>query len=64
MNFYTPKQIAEKWGVTAQLVRRYCKEGKIKSAIQYDGAWLIPGGTAKPNAPDADEEELPKKKRK
>ena len=60
MNFYTPKQIAEKWGVTAQLVRRYCKEGKIKSAIQYDGGWLIPEGTAKPSAPDADEEELPK----
>lgn len=60
MNFCTPKQIADKWGVTAQLVRRYCKEGKIKSAIQYDGGWLIPEGTAKPNAPDAEEEELPK----
>ena len=60
MNFYTPKEIAEKWGVTTQLVRRYCKEGKIKSAIQYDGGWLIPEGTAKPSAPDAEEQEAPK----
>ena len=59
MNFYTPKQMAEKWGVTAQLVRRYCKEGKIKLAIQHDGGWLIPEGAAKPNAPDAERQELP-----
>lgn len=60
MNFYTPKQIAERWGITAQLVRRYCKEGKIKTAIQYDGGWLIPEGAAKPCGFDQEEQEVPK----
>ena len=60
MNFYTPKQIAERWGITTQLVRRYCKEGRIKSAIQYDGGWLIPEGAAKPCGADKDEQEMPK----
>ena len=60
MNFYTPKQIAERWGITTQLVRRYCKEGRIKSAIQYDGGWLIPEGAAKPCGADKDEQEMPR----
>lgn len=33
MNFYTAKQIAEKWNLSVQQIRKYCKEGKIKSAI-------------------------------
>lgn len=60
MNFYTPKQMAEKWGVTTQSVRRYCKEGKIKSAIQYEGGWLIPEGAIKPSADYLEEQEVPK----
>ena len=58
MNFYTPKQIAEKWGVTSQLVRRYCKEGKIKSAIQYEGRWMIPEGATKPGVDDIEEHRI------
>ena len=60
MNFYTAKQIAEKWGLSVQLVRRYCKEGRIKSAIQYEGGWLIPEGTTKPRVDDFEEQEVPK----
>ena len=60
MNFYTAKQIAEKWDLSVQLVRRYCKEGRIKSAIQYEGGWLIPEGTTKPRVDDFEEQEVPK----
>lgn len=60
MNFYTAKQIAEKWNLSVQLVRRYCKEGKIKSAIQYEGGWLIPEGATKPCVDDLEEQEVPK----
>ncbi len=57
MTFYTPKEIAELWQITPQMVRRYCKEGRIKSAIQFEGNWLIPEGTPKPGT-DIDEDEL------
>lgn len=54
MNFYTAKQIAEKWNLSVQQIRKYCKEGKIKSAILYEGQWLIPENT---KAPDVEEED-------
>lgn len=41
------------------MVRRYCKEGRIKSAIQFEGNWLIPEGTPKPGADIDDEDLLP-----
>lgn len=57
MNFYTAKQIAEKWHISPQQVRRYCKEGTIKGAFLYEGQWLIPEKT---KAPDKlYEEEIP-----
>lgn len=59
MNFYTAKQIAEKWNLSVQLVRRYCKEGRIKSAFQYEGQWLIPENTKPPGLEDTDENQKP-----
>lgn len=59
MNFYTPKQIAEKWDMSVQLVRRYCKEGRIKSAFQYEGQWLIPENAVAPDSCDEEEKQTP-----
>ena len=59
MNFYTAKQIAEKWDMSVQLVRRYCKEGRIKSAFQYEGQWLIPENAKAPDACDEEEKRTP-----
>ena len=50
MKYYTPKETALMWGVSTQLVRRYCKDGKVPRAILRDGNWLIPEGTRKPGA--------------
>ena len=57
MNFYTAKQIAEKWHISPQQVRRYCKERRIKGAFLYEGQWLIPEKTKAPNK--LYEEEIP-----
>ena len=54
MNFYTAKQIAEKWNLSVQQIRKYCKDGRIKSAFQYEGQWLIPENA---KAPDVEEED-------
>lgn len=50
MKYYTPKETALLWGISTQLVRRYCKDGKVPTAILRDGNWLIPAGTRKPGA--------------
>ena len=42
MKYYTPKETALLWGISTQLVRRYCKDGKVPRAILRDGNWLIP----------------------
>lgn len=50
MKLYSPKEIGKIWGVTESLVRRYCRDGRIPSAIIEDGSWLIPEGTPKPKS--------------
>lgn len=51
MKYLTPKETAEKWHISVQLVRRYCKEGRIPSVILKDGQWLIPVDASKPGTP-------------
>ena len=48
MKHMTIKEAANKWGVSEQMVRRYCKEGKIPGAVQKGAVWSIPNGTKKP----------------
>lgn len=56
MNFFTAKQTAEKWGLSVQQIRKYCKEGRIKSAFQYEGQWLIPENAKAPNQQESETE--------
>ena len=58
MNFYTAKQIAEKWNLSVQQIRKYCKEGRIKSAFQYEGQWLIPENATAPDQEEVEDREL------
>lgn len=59
MVYCSVKEIAAQWGVSEQMVRRYCSEGRIKKAKRENGAWLIPEGAAKPKAVKKDKK-LPK----
>ena len=59
MNYYSAKEIAVLWGISTQMVRRYCKEGRIPSAIQWDGNWLIPAEAVKPGSEHMEPVELP-----
>lgn len=50
MKLCTAREMADSWDVTIQLVRRYCKDGKVPGAVQTEQGWMIPEGTPKPGA--------------
>ena len=42
MQYVLARDIAEKWGVSASLIRRLCRQGRISGAVCKDGVWRIP----------------------
>lgn len=52
MNYISVKEAAAQWGVTIQMVRRYCQKGMIPQVIQENGGWRIPEGTVRPGTPE------------
>ena len=40
--FVSPEEVATYFGVTAETVRRLCREGKIPGARKFGGQWRIP----------------------
>ncbi len=48
---YTAQDMATMWGISVQMVRRYCKEGKVDGAVQTEQGWMIPEGSPKPGVP-------------
>ena len=57
MNYCTIKETASRWGVSEQLVRRYCRQGRITDLMQQDGVWMIPEDCTKPKDGRAKEPE-------
>ena len=52
MQYMSVKEAATQWGVTIQMVRRYCQKGMIPQVIQENGGWRIPEGTPRPGTPE------------
>ena len=48
MQYITSKEAAERWGISDQMVRRYCREGRIPDAVRKGKAWYIPENFKKP----------------
>lgn len=48
MNYISPKEAAQKWGVSERMVCRYCIQGRIDDAYQEYGIWYIPEDAEKP----------------
>ena len=48
MKLYSLKEMSKLWGLSDGLLRRYCREGRIPSAVLEDGSWWIPEGAEKP----------------
>ena len=58
MKFLTTREMAAKWGVSVQLIRKYTGDGRIPGAILKDGSWLIPEDAEKPGLPPREEVEI------
>lgn len=54
MSMITVTEAAENWGISVQLVRRYCREKRIPNAIMHDGVWPIPPNASRPDREEAE----------
>ena len=48
MEYYTVKEMGEKWGVTSRMVNVYCSTGRIPGAIKKGNLWLVTEDAIKP----------------
>ncbi|MFP3153909.1 helix-turn-helix domain-containing protein [Lachnospiraceae bacterium ZAX-1] len=48
MEYITPKEAAEKWGITERRVQALCAKGKIDGVVRFSKVWAIPKNAAKP----------------
>ncbi len=48
MGLTSAKEMAQKWNISEQQVRTYCREGRIPGAVCNDGFWYIPSNALKP----------------
>ena len=62
MQYMSVKEAAAKWGVTIQMVRRYCQKGMIPQVIQENGGWRIPEGTVRPGTSKPEKVEMKESK--
>ena len=60
MEYLNIKEAAEKWDISEQSVRRFCRLGRIPGAIQDGSNWLIPAKARKPRKTISDPESLKK----
>lgn len=60
MEYLSIKEAAEKWQISEQSIRRFCRIGKIPGAIQDGSNWLIPEKARKPRKVIAESESLKK----
>ena len=48
LDWITPKQTAEKWGISDRRVQVLCATGQIEGAVKFGLVWLIPKNAQKP----------------
>jgi excisionase family DNA binding protein len=48
LDWITPQQAAEHWGITDRRIQELCTKGRISGAVKLGRGWLIPKNTHKP----------------
>jgi len=48
LDWITPKQAAEKWGISDRRVQALCANRQIEGAVKLGLVWLIPKNAPKP----------------
>ena len=63
MDLITVKEASKKWGVTERRVQILCNEGKIKGAVRFGRAWMIPSYAVLPSSAKREEPHMPMPKK-
>lgn len=48
LDWITPQQAAEQWGISDRRVQAMCAKGQIEGTVRLGRGWLIPKNTTKP----------------
>jgi len=48
LDWITPQQAAELWGISDRRVQALCVNGQVDGAVRLGRGWLIPKSTQKP----------------
>ena len=48
LDWISPLQASENWGITERQVQALCKSGKIEGVIKWGRSWLIPKDAQRP----------------
>ena len=48
LDWISPLQASDKWGITERQVQSLCKNGKIEDVVKLGRSWLIPRSAPKP----------------
>ena len=48
IEWISPEEAAQQWGVKARQVQALCVAGQVDGAVKWGRVWLIPKGTPKP----------------
>ena len=48
LEWITPLQASEKWGITERQVQSLCSQGKIPGVVRLSKVWLIPRDAPRP----------------
>lgn len=59
MNLISAKEAAERWGISERMVRKYCAQKRIPTAVLKNGVWHVAESAAKPER-KVIQKELPK----
>lgn len=46
--YMTTAEAAEKWGCSTQVVRKLCRNGRVKGAETFGYDWVIPSDASRP----------------
>ena len=49
MEYMTVKEATEKWEMSGQITRRFCRQERIPGAIIRNGVWVIPANAKRPD---------------
>lgn len=48
MDYITPKEASQKWGISERRIQKLCEEGRIADVVRFGKVWAIPKDAEKP----------------